>query len=148
MSRRIIGAAVAAGLVALMAQGAALGGSDASTLSGPFIGTWKAKLSYSEAVTRGDGRMNGRFKLVLRENGTYTMANPLDLPSRGSLVALPNRRLRFFKDSGCEYGGHERPKGGIYTWSVRESKLTLRLVSEGACTGRTQSLTYVVWNRA
>jgi hypothetical protein len=147
MSRTILGTiTVALALVALGAS-VAQGGPTSAQLSGPFLGTYTAKLSANEAIAHGDVRMTGSFRLVLRANGTYTATNPLDGSTSGRLAALPNRRLRFFKDSGCLYGGFERPKGGIYGWSVNGRKLTLRLVSEGACTGRTQTLTYVVWKR-
>ena len=134
----------------------ALGGSAANAgfsagggtqLKGPFLGTYTGKLTSSQAAALGDARMTGTFRLVLRSNGTYAVNNPLDPLTHGRLAALSGKKLRFFEDSGCEYGGFERPKGGIYSWSVKGRKLTLRLVSEGACTGRTQSLAWVVWNR-
>ena len=116
-------------------------------LTGPFLGTYGGTLTASQATALGDSRMTGKFRLVLRPNGTYSVTNPLDPTTKGRLAALSGQKLRFFEDSGCTYGGFERPKGGIYRWSVNGRKLTLRLVSEGACTGRTQSLAWVVWHR-
>lgn len=118
-----------------------------AALTGPFLGSYVATLSPVQAETAGDPRMAGKFTLVLRRNGTYTATNPLDAPAHGRLAALPGRRLRFYADSGCEYGGFERPRGGIYRWSLDGRRLTFRRVSEGRCTGRTQTLTYAVWTR-
>lgn len=142
-------AAVALAAVALCASLAQAGSSRTGDeyLSGPFLGTYTGSLTLGEAAALGDTRMKGKFRLVLRANGTYTVVNPLDGPSQGRLAALPGKRLRFFKDKGCTFGGFERPQGGIYGWSVKGRTLALRLVSEGACTGRTQSLAWVVWHR-
>ena len=150
MSRTIVLAAVAA--ATLVAAGslahAAASREAAASLSGPYIGSWGAKLSYNQAYTLGDTRMYGRFRLTLRRNGTYTATNPLDPTTHGRLTAIPGKRLRFSQDSGCLAGGFERPKGGLYRWSIRDGKLTLRLVSEGPCSGRTQTLTYpAAWKR-
>jgi hypothetical protein len=151
MSRTILGITAAAAL-ALVALGgsvaqAGFSGAGGEQLSGPFLGTYTGKLTSSQAAALGDHRMTGRFRLVLRANGTYTDSNPLDGPSHGKLAVLSGKRLRFYADNGCTFGGFERPQGGIYRWSLNGRKLTLRLVSEGACTGRTQSLAWVVWNR-
>ena len=113
----------------------------------PYLGSYVATLSAVQAETAGDPRMAGSFTLVLRRNGTYTASNPLDPPTHGRLAVLPGRRLRFYADSGCEFGGFERPRGGVYRWSLDGRRLTFRLVSEGPCTGRTQTLTYPVWTR-
>ena len=118
-----------------------------AALAGPYLGRYVATLSAVQAETAGDPRMAGRFTLVLRRNGTYTASNPLDPPTHGRLAVLPGRRLRFYADSGCEFGGFERPRGGVYRWSLDGRRLTFRLVSEGPCTGRTQTLTYPVWTR-
>lgn len=149
MSRTTISIAAALTAVALSAAVAQAGssGTGRQQLGGPFLGTYRGELTSSQAAALGDLRMTGKFRLVLRANGTYSVTNPLDGTATGRLAALPGRKLRFFKDSGCTYGGFERPKGGIYTWSMSGDKLTLRLVSEGACTGRTQSLAWVVWHR-
>jgi hypothetical protein len=40
-----------------------------------------------------------------------------------------------------------RPSG-IYRRSLHDARLTLRLVSEGQCSGRTDTLTFPVWIRA
>ncbi len=149
MSRKILGTMTALALLAVgasVAHGSSARG-DVPQVRGPFVGTYTAKLTATQATTLGDVRMTGRFRLALRTNGTYTVANPLDPPTSGRFAVLPGKQLRFFKDEGCIAGGFERPKGGIYRWSVNGPKLTLRLVSEGACTGRTQSLAWVVWKR-
>jgi hypothetical protein len=116
-------------------------------LAGPYLGSYTATLSFDQAVTAGDARMAGRFTLILKRNGTYTADNPLDPATHGRVAALSGNRLRFYADSGCEFGGFERPRGGVYRWSLSGRRLTLRLVSEGPCTGRTQTLTYPVWTR-
>ena len=118
-----------------------------AALAGPYLGSYVATLSARQAETAGDPRMAGRFTLVLKRNGTYIASNPLDPLTHGKLAVLPGRRLRFYADSGCEFGGFERPRGGVYRWSLDGRRLTFRLVSEGACTGRTQTLTYPVWTR-
>jgi hypothetical protein len=149
MSRTIVlaGVVATAALLAGSLAHASVSSHSTPALTGPFVGSWAAKLSYNQAYTLGDPRMYGRFRLVLRRNGTYTAANPLDGTMSGRLAALPGKRLRFFADTGCTAGGFERPKGGIYRWSLNAGKLTLRLVSEGPCSGRTQTLTYPVWKR-
>ncbi|HEV8250427.1 MAG TPA: hypothetical protein VGQ15_10680 [Gaiellaceae bacterium] len=116
-------------------------------LSGPYLGSYAATLTRAQAAARGDSRLAGRFTLVLRSNGTYTASNALDGRTNGRLAALANHRLRFYDDSGCKSGGFERPQGGVYRWSLNGARLTLRLVSEGPCTGRTATLTYPVWTR-
>ncbi len=146
MSRTILTAAAAVVVIALPAS-AAHGLAKQPAVAGPFIGSYTAKLSFAQAAARGDSRLAGRFSLALRRNGTYTMSNTLDGPSHGRLAALSGRRLRFYDDSGCKFGNFERPGGGIYRWSLNGKRLTLRLVSEGPCTGRTQTLTYPVWTR-
>jgi hypothetical protein len=101
-----------------------------------------------QAAARGDSRLRGRFTLVLRRNGTYTASDSLDGRMNGRLAALSHHGLRFSDDSGCKFGGFERPQGGIYRWSLHGARLTLRLVSEGQCSGRTDTLTFPVWIRA
>ena len=147
MSRTTLAALV--GMIALVGSAAHAATFDRSdmTLSGPFIGKYKATLTQAQATGQGDWRMTGRFTLVLRRNGTYTVSNPLDGPTSGKVAALPNRRLRFYDDTGCIAGGFESDEGGVYRWSVRPGQLVLRLVREGPCTGRSQSLTYPVWKR-
>ena len=119
----------------------------AGRLSSPYLGSYRATLTAHQAVTRGDARMAGAFRLVLRRDGTYSAWNPLDGRTNGRLAALPGRRLRFYADSGCLAGGVERPQGGTYGWSLNGRKLTLKLVSEARCSGRTQTLTYPLWKR-
>jgi hypothetical protein len=149
MSRTIVIAGVAAlgvGLLSSLAYGRTTGAGE-QALRGPYLGSYAAKLTLVQATARGDSRMAGKFTLVLRRDGTYSTSNPLDGPDGGRLAALTNHRLRFYADRGCKFGGFERPSGGIYRWSLNGTRLTLRLVSEGACTGRTQTLTYPVWTR-
>jgi len=147
MSRRIIALAVTT-VVAIFASTAAATTQPSGTdIQGPFLGSYVAILTTAQAVARGDARMAGRFTLVLRRNGTYAVSNPLDGTTRGKFEALSPKRLRFFKDNGCIAGGFERPQGGMYRWSLSGKFLTIRLVNEGPCSGRTQSLTYPVWKR-
>jgi hypothetical protein len=139
-------ALVAVGLVTSQAYGRTAG-AETQVLHGPYLGSYAANLTIDQAIARGDSRMAGRFTLNLRRNGTYTNSNPLDGKSGGRLADLGHHRLRFYDDRGCKIGRMERPQGGIYRWSVSAKRLTLRLINEGACTGRTQSLTYPVWIR-
>lgn len=155
MSRSLVAGAVAALAVVLAATitvataqaGREPSATGSTALSGPYLGSYTARLTMAQAVSRGDSRMAGRFTLVLRANGTYRASNPLDGVTQGRLASLSGQRLRFSRDSGCLFGGFERPGGGIYRWSLSGRKLTLRLVTEGPCTGRTQTLTYPVWTR-
>jgi hypothetical protein len=142
----VAASALAAATLGVLAQArAATEGPTA--VSGPFIGSYTAHLTAERAARRGDSRLAGRFTLVLRRNGTYSASNPLDGMTGGRLSALSGRRLRFSNDFACRAGGHERSRGGIYRWAITRRRLTLRLVSEGPCTGRTQTLTYPVWVR-
>jgi hypothetical protein len=143
---RIIALALTA-VAAVFASTAAATQQSGSDMQGPFLGSYVANLTTAQAVARGDARMAGKFTLVLRRNGTYAVSNPLDGPTRGKFQALSRKRLRFFKDNGCIAGGFERPQGGMYRWSLSGKFLTIRLVNEGPCSGRTQSLTYPVWKR-
>jgi len=127
------------------------------TLSGPLPTGIRATIrrvlgsrrtsSCRQAAARGDSRLAGRFTLVLRRDGTYTDSNPLDGRDNGRLGDLGRDRLRFYADRGCKVGGLERPQGGIYRWSLNGRRLTLDLVNEGGCTGRTDTLTFPVWIR-
>ncbi|HEX4745954.1 MAG TPA: hypothetical protein VFU99_03640 [Gaiellaceae bacterium] len=146
MTRTIMIVVAAISLVGPTAQAGNSENSGAA-LSGPFVGRYKATLTQAQAAGLGDWRMTGKFSLVIRRNGTYTVSNPLDGRINGKVAALANRRLRFYEDTGCLAGGFERDEGGTYRWSVKPGQLILRLVSEGPCTGRTQSLTYPVWKR-
>jgi hypothetical protein len=144
----VLVAAVATTTLAALAHGRpGPATSERGALAGPYLGSYTARLTVAQATSRGDSRLAGTFTLVLRKNGTYSASNALDGRSAGRLAALPGRRLRFSHDSGCTYGGYERPQGGVYRWSLRGRRLTLWLVSEGPCTGRTQTLTYPVWLR-
>ena len=140
-------AAIGAAAVAAFAMSAslALAGPNGQGISGPFVGYWQAKLTPAQATARGDSRMAGSYVLVLGSNGLYVTLNPLDGASAGKFAVLPNHRLRFFYDIGCSEGGVASPGGGIYSWSLGANGLTLRLVKEGPCSGRTQTLTYPVW---
>ena len=146
MSRTIL-TAVAAAIAAALTAAAAHGLAQRPALSGPFVGSFTATLSPAQAAARGDSRMAGKFTLVIRRNGTYTASNPLDGSTRGRVAALSGKRLRFYNDSGCKAGGYEIRAGGVYHWAVKGKRLTLRLFSEGPCTGRTQTLTYPIWIR-
>jgi hypothetical protein len=137
----------AAAVAALGLTSFALAGSDGAKLSGPFVGFYEATLTPAQALTRGDPRLAGKFQLVLGSNGLYVMANSFDGPSAGQLAVLPGHRLRFFNDIGCTAGRFERPGGGIYSWSLNGNRLTLRLVREGPCSGRTDTLTFPTWTR-
>ena len=120
---------------------------EAQDVRGPFVGSYAATLSRAQASARGDSRLAGRFTLVLGRDGTYSVSNPLDGRMNGQLTALGDDRLRFSNDSGCTSGGFERPEGGTYRWSLNGERLTLRLLSEGPCTGRTDTLTFPIWIR-
>jgi hypothetical protein len=122
-------------------------GTEVQALRGPYLGSYTATVTLEQATARGESRMAGRYTLELMPNGRYVSSNPLDGRDSGRLAALANHRLRFYDDRGCKFGGFERPQGGIYRWSLSGTRLTLRLVNEGPCTGRTQTLTYPVWIR-
>jgi hypothetical protein len=147
MPRTFVIGAVLVLTVALFAYGRLTVRAGTRALEGPYLGSYAAVLTRAEAAARGDSRLAGRFTLVLRRNGTYSDSNLLDGRAAGHLAALADHRLRFYDDSGCGYGGLERPEGGVYQWSVNGEKLTLRLVSEGPCSGRTDTLTFPVWFR-
>ena len=134
------------GILAVLAAGHGMGGG-AEMLEGPYVGSYSATVTSAQAATRGDPRLAGRFTLVLRPNGTYTDSNPLDGRDDGRLAAPTRGRLRFYDDRGCKLDGLERTRGGIYGWSLNGTRLTLRLVNEGACSGRTDTLTFPVWVR-
>jgi hypothetical protein len=138
--------ALAVGILALLAYGRTTqaGG---QALRGPYVGSYTARVSRSEAGARGDSRLAGAYSLVLSRNGTYRDANPLDGPDEGRVAAVGRDRLRFYDDRGCKLGGYERPQGGVYRWSLNGERLSLRLVNEGGCTGRTDTLTFPVWIR-
>jgi hypothetical protein len=146
--RRIIVIAAASGLalLAVLATGRAIRGGE-QALRGPYVGSYTTTLTSAQAAARGDPRLAGRFTLELRSNGTYADSNPLDGRDDGRVVGLGQRRLRFYDDRFCNLGGLERPQGGIYRWSLNGRRLTLSLVNEGACTGRTDTLTFPVWVR-
>jgi hypothetical protein len=148
--QRIILIAVASILGGTLLASAAQGRIDpgARTLSGPYIGSYSATLTVAQAAAKGDRRLAGKFRLVLRRNGTYTASNSFDPPASGKLAALSGHRLRFYADTGCKYGGFERPQGGTYLWTLSGTRLKLTLVSEGACTGRRDTLTFPVWKRS
>jgi len=146
--RRVIVIAAAAGLalLAVLATGRGIRGGE-QALRGPFVGSYTATLTSAQAAARGDPRLTGRFTLVLRANGTYTDSNPLDGIDDGRVARLAHGRLRFYDDRYCKLGGLERQQGGIYRWSLNGERLTLRLVNEGGCTGRSDTLTFPVWVR-
>jgi hypothetical protein len=139
----IAGASVV-GLLVVIAM-ALRGGEQA--LGGPYLGSYTATVTSAQAAAGGDPRLAGRFTLVLRRNGTYTDSNPLDGRDDGRLAVPAQGRLRFYDDRGCKVGGLERPRGGIYRWSLNGRRLILHLVNEGACSGRTDTLTFPIWVR-
>jgi hypothetical protein len=145
MSRTLVIGAVA--VAALSLTSLALASSDSTRISGPFTGFYQATLSPAQAAARGDSRLAGKFELVLGSNGLYATVNSFDGASAGQLAVLPGHRLRFFNDIGCVVGGFEQPSGGTYSWSLNGNRLILRLVKEGPCSGRTETLTYPVWKR-
>ena len=147
--QRIMLTAVATALMATLIASAAQGRIDpgGGALSGPYLGSYTARLTVNQAAEKGDGRLAGKFTLVLRRNGTYTASNSFDGASSGKLAALSGHRLRFYSDTGCLGGGFERPQGGIYRWSLSGARLKLTLVTEGACTGRRDTLTFPTWKR-
>ncbi|HEY3050309.1 MAG TPA: hypothetical protein VGJ40_01170 [Gaiellaceae bacterium] len=149
MSRIIVIAAVLAlsvGVLALLAYGRTIRAGE-QALRGPYVGSYAANLTSAQAATRGDSRLAGRFTLVLRRDGTYADWNPLGGRDEGRVAAVGGDRLRFYEDRHCKLGGLERPQGGIYRWSLNGRRLTLHLVNEGGCTGRTDTLTFPVWSR-
>ena len=145
--RIIVAALAAAAFTAVSSAPAAAHHARGDVLRGAYLGSYTAFLSADQALDRGDPRMAGKFTLVLRSNGTYSDSNPLDGASKGRLADIGHHRLRFYRDRGCLYGNFERPQGGVYQWSLNGRSLTLRLVNEGPCTGRTQTLAYPVWRR-
>jgi hypothetical protein len=138
--------ALGVGLLAVLAYGRSTGAGE-RVLRGPFVGSYAAWVTSAQAQAKGDSRLAGRFTLVLRRDGTYSDSNPLDGHDDGRVEALAGDRLRFHDDRGCKLGGYERPEGGVYRWSLNGRRLTLRLVNEGPCTGRTDTLTFPVWAR-
>jgi hypothetical protein len=134
------------GILAVLAGARVIRGGE-QALRGPYVGSYTTTLTSTEAAARGDPRLAGTFTLELRRNGTYTDSNPLDGRDDGRVAALGHGRLRFYDDRFCRLGGLERPRGGIYRWSLNGRRLTLSLVNEGACTGRTDTLTFPVWVR-
>ena len=135
---------VSVGVLAILAYGR-MPRAGERVVRGPYVGSYFATVTNAEAEGRGDPRLAGRFSLVLRRNGTYSDSNPLDGPADGRLEALAFHRLRFSDDSACDAAGLERAEGGIYRWSMNGERLTLRLIREGACSGRTDTLTFPVW---
>jgi hypothetical protein len=146
MSRALVLSAALALSVALIAYGRTTG-SGHGELRGRYVGSYAATLTSLQARARGDSRLAGRFRLVIRRNGTYSDSNPLDGRDDGRVAALGHQRLRFYDDRGCKLGGYERPEGGVYRWSLNGERLSLRLINEGGCTGRTDTLTFPVWIR-
>ena len=95
-----------------------------------------AVLAGARAIRGGEQALRGPYV------GSYTATL-----TSAQAAALGHGRLRFYDDRFCKLGGLERPQGGIYRWSLNGRRLTLSLVNEGACTGRTDTLTFPVWAR-
>src|SRR4029453_5160290 len=146
--RRIIVTPAASGLalLAILATGRAIRGGEQG-LRGPFMGSYEATLKRAQAAAPGDPPPVGLVPLGLRPNGTYTDSNPPDGTDEGRVARLAHGQLRFYDDRYCKLGGPERRQGGIYRWSLNGERLTLRLVNEGGCTGRSDTLTFPVWVR-
>jgi len=131
---------------ALGSAGALAAESDSSQ---PYLGTWAAHLTLDQMYDLGlDPRLAGKFRLVLRKNGTYTTFNKLDGASRGRFT-VSGRRIVFAHDVGCEQAYSAPDKTGAYRWSVEQGKMKLTTVRLGSdpCGGRWQTLTYPVWTK-
>jgi hypothetical protein len=138
MKRLLAVAALLGASTCAVAQGAA---------SGPYLGTWTARLSKAQMINQGfDPRLAGRFRLVLRRNGTYTTFNAFDGSSRGRF-RVTGTRIVFSADVGCLAGGIDGK--GVYVWAIAHGALRLNLARIGGdpCGGRWQTLTYPVWRR-
>ena len=123
------------------------GGSGATASSTPYLGWWTARLSQTQLLDQGnDLRLAGRFRLVLRGDGTYRTYNALDRWSKGSYT-ISGSRIVFADDTACRVGGFVGK--GIYKWAITDRKLQIRQVRFGSdpCGGRTQTLTYPLWTR-
>ena len=124
------------------------GGAAIQAASQPYLGTWTAHLSLDQMYGRGlDPRLAGKFRLVLRRNGTYTTSNSLDGLSRGRFTTS-GRRIVFAHDVSCETAlGVDQ--AGVYRWSVAQGKLKLTPMRIGSdpCSGRWQTLTYPIWTQ-
>jgi hypothetical protein len=138
MKRLLAVAALLGAVTCAGAQGAA---------SGPYLGTWTARLSKAQMINQGfDPRLAGTFRLVLRRNGTYTTFNSFDGTSRGRF-SVAGTRIAFSHDVGCAAGGSEGK--GVYVWAIAHGALRLNAARIGSdpCGGRWQTLTYPVWRR-
>jgi hypothetical protein len=119
--------------------------SKAAQVHGPFVGTFADDVTASEA---GDRERAGRYTLVLRSDGTYSMSNPVDGKATGSYKAGMGHDLTFGKDSGCTAGGFAGV--GVYGWTTTadgQLKFKIARPESGGCTGRTLTLTLPKWQR-
>jgi len=134
---------------ALLVAWASLGAL-ANAASTPYLGLWTARMSTAQMVNGGyDARLAGRFRLILRADGTYTTDTAPDRWSKGTYT-VSGRRIVFANDVLCKGGGFDFK--GVYTWVI--ANRTLRLtpmsrpgVSGDPCGGRWQTLTYPLWTR-
>ena len=136
-------------LIAVLVGVCGPGGSAlAADSSQPYLGTWAAHLSLDQLYHLGlDPRLAGKFRLVLRRNGTYTTFNSLDGSSRGRFTTS-GRRIVFAHDVGCETAlGVDQ--AGVYRWSIAQGRLKLTPMRVGSdpCGGRWQTLTYPIWTK-
>ena len=137
-------ALVAVGLVELVTAGALARAADTPPT---YLGTWTARLSQAQMINQGlDPRLAGAFRLVLRQNGTYSTFNSFDGPSHGRFTAKGSR-IVFFADAGCRKA--KLDARAPYTWSISHGRLRLATVELGGdlCGGRWQTLTYPLWKR-
>ena len=139
-------------LVALVVTGAvvvAVATAGAAT-SGPYIGTWKAKMTADQLLDNGiaQPQFRGTWRLELKRDGTYRTYNPWDKWSSGVYKAK-GTRLVFGEDRGCTQGGFA-PTPAPYKWTVKAGALKLKTVSAGGdvCGGRWQTLSIPDWTRA
>lgn len=125
-------------------------GALATASSTPYLGWWTARMSTAQMINGGfDARLAGRFRLVLRGDGTYRTFNALDRWSKGTFT-VSGRRIVFANDVLCKQGGFDFK--GVYTWAITKRTLTLTPVSRPGvsgdpCGGRWQTLTYPLWTR-
>ena len=116
--------------------------------NGPYVGMWTAELTLEQlGEAAADTRYAGKFRLELRDDGTYTMFQELDGETTGTYGAVGDAFLVFDKDSGCD----ERFRGSsTYEWAVDGDDLTLTLArpESGGCTARSDTLTIPVWKRS
>jgi hypothetical protein len=121
------------------------GGSGATASSTPYLGWWTARLSQTQLLDAGnDPSYAGRFRLILRGDGTYRTYNAFW--SKGTFT-VSGDRIVFADDTACKVGGFLGK--GVYKWVITNRKLRLTQPRFGSdpCGGRVQTLTYPLWTR-